>query len=181
MRTVYLVLGMVLLTVALATAQTILPANQAMIDEQAALYQRLTGLLTSVVDTCNQALQTNQQVFGIVPKTLSAAAMDSVLAPGKIDLLPPITETVVVLLLDRLKMRNESINQIIRLVSDQSSYLAFSASAFTAKQQQCDGQLNAADERFKRTEAWGKKNFWRGIKYGTIVGGVVGVLVGLAL
>ncbi|MBN2013467.1 hypothetical protein JW960_29320 [candidate division KSB1 bacterium] len=181
MKKAWIIICLIPFAVAGVQAQPMSDDNAAMIEQQKALYAQLSNLLASSVDTCNQALMHGKQIFGFEPKLLDASQIDSLVAPGAIELQPPINETVVLLLLDRLKIRNESVNQMVHIISDQASYINFGTAAYEAQQARFDEAQKLADERFKKTETWGRKNFWRGIKYGSIAGSIVGLVVGLII
>ena len=73
-------------------------------------------------------------------------------------------------------MRNNSINQIVRIISDEKGYLGSAAKAYQAQQEFCDKKLAAAQKRIEQTETWGRKKFLRGILIGFVCGGLVGII-----
>lgn len=149
------------------------------IAEHKALYNKLTKVLSSTVDSCNNALTAYNNGFKFDVSLLNADSINNAIAPGDIDFQLPFDRNDLLLILDRLKIRNSSVNQIVQIVADEKSYLAGAVKAFNAKNEECQQALTAADERCKKTEVWGRKNYWRGLRNGILAGGLVGILLGV--
>ncbi len=174
-----LILSLVLVLPALC--QPLSSDSQTMIAEQETLFRRLSALLDTTVDSCNQALIQAQHVFEFSPNLLVAHTIEKAVAPGDVPLTPPFDQNDVLLLLDRLKMRNSSVNQIVHIVSDETSYIRFATKAYQTQTEKHQKEMELAEKRFKETESWGRRNLWRGIVYGGIGGGLLGLLVGIII
>jgi len=159
-------------------AQPAANTPQELIEHHKTLYDNLTQELKSTVESYNTKLRELKQSFQFDASLLHADSINHAIEPGEIDFPLPFDENDVLLIIDRLKMRNNSVNQINYILSNDQSYLSSLNEAFNAKQKQYDESLKAAEKRFKETESWGNKRFWRGLGYGLLSGAVIGFVVG---
>lgn len=149
---------------------------QEIIMKQQGQYDSLTIALQQSVKTLNDTLSRFRETFEFPISALNADSIDRLTAPEDIELTPPHDVNDILLIADRLKMRNNSINQIVRIISDEKNYLGSSIRSYKALKELRKNELEAADNRNKETEIWGRKKFFRGILIGFVFGGLVGII-----
>ena len=148
------------------------------INTQKQLYEKLTTVLNTSVDSCNKTLIMYNKTFEFDVSLLTADSINKATEPGEIDFPASFDENDVLLILDRLKMRNNSINQITKIITDETSYLKGSVKTYKAKEKLYTEAAELAQKRFEQTETWGKKRYWNGLKHGAVTGCVLGLVVG---
>ena len=128
------------------------PSIQEIIEQQKSLYNKLTQDLSITIDSCNTALLNFKNLYNFEVSLLTTDSINKTLAPGEIDFPLPFDTNDLLLILDRLKMRNNSINQVVKIVADETSYLKTASKTFNAKDKLHAESLEAAEKRFQKTE-----------------------------
>ena len=174
----FIIICIVLLPFSL-TAQdstTTTSSIQNIIEKQQAIYDTLTSQLGLAVKSLNDTLDGVHADMELPVTPLNADSIDYYTAPGDLDL-PNATDLNDVLLIsDRLKMRNNSITQIVKIISDEKSYLGGAVKNYHAQKDFYEQQLKSAEKRIEQTESWGRKKFFKGILIGLVCGGIVGII-----
>ncbi len=150
---------------------------QEIINKQQALYDTLTSRLNVAVKSLNDTLVSFNKAYNLTVIPLNADSINYYTAPGDVELPNAHDINDVLLIADRLKMRNNSVNQIVRIISDEKSYLNSAIRSYQAQQDFCKQQLNTAEKRIEQTESWGRKKFIKGMLIGMVCGGLVGIIV----
>lgn len=160
----------------IAQDSTTTSSIQDIIHRQQLLYDTLTSQLNVAVKSLNDSLGRYNEAFNLPVIPLNADSIDYYTAPGDFELPNTTDINDVLLIADRLKMRNSSITQIVKIISDEKSYLGSAVKSYQAQQNLCKQQSDAAEKRFEQTESWGRKKFVKGILIGLVCGGLVGII-----